>query len=103
MDQNNEDVYKSLFNVESFNEIQADNIDETNENELNVRIVNLINQFRLDNNSVTQPYRTYFISEKSINSNNELKALLSEDQYKDEPYYVDYLANVHSLIQNKMS
>ena len=58
---------------------------------------------RADNNSVTQPYRVFFITEKNISNNNELKSLLSEDSYKDEPYYVDYLANVHSLIQNKMS
>lgn len=63
--------------------------------------MNIINQMRADNGGPIQPFRTFFISEKNIN-NDELKSLLCEDQYKDEPYYVDYLAGIHKMIQEKL-
>jgi hypothetical protein len=87
--------------VNSFPEIISEGIQE-NDNDLCIRIFNIINQMRIDNGGIIQPVRTFFLTEKTIN-NDELKYLLCEDQYKDEQYYVDYLANIHSLIQNKMS
>jgi len=57
---------------------------------------------RTDNKGATQPLRIYFLNEKSI-MKDELTSLLCEDQYRDELFYVDYLADIHSKIQNKMN
>ena len=105
MDQNKSEFYQSVFGCQSFKEInqnEFESLDEQNESDLNIRILNLINQMRIDNRGVTQPLRFFFINEKSI-MKDELISLLCEDQYKDELFYVDYLAEVHQSIQNKMS
>lgn len=101
LNQNNPEVYQQLFEVNSFEEITYENINEANESDLNQRVVNIINQMRSDNGGQIQPYRTFFITEKNIN-NEELKSLLCEDQYKDEVYYVDFLAKIHKIIQDKL-
>ena len=67
-----------------------------------MRLVNLVNQFRSDNKGLVQPLRMYFIDEKKILSQ-ELTSFLTEDQYKDEVFYVDFLADIHSKIQSKMN
>ena len=102
LNQNKQEVYESLFNCDDYNTIEKDNIDESNESELNIRLFNIINQLRQDNSGIVQPYRTFFINEKQI-QNDELISLLSEDHYKEEPFYVDYLADIHGQIQSKMS
>jgi len=79
-----------------------DQLDENNENELNKRTLNLINQMRTDNKGVVQPLRIYYLNEKSV-LKDELTNLLCEDQYRDEDFYVDFLAKVHSDIQSKLS
>lgn len=87
--------------MSEFSQITQDNLDEENISELNKRIFNLINQMRLLNGS-TQPIRLLFINESTI-LNDELRSLLSEDGYKDEQFYVDFLADIHGQIQNKLS
>ena len=91
-----------MFNTSQFATISQDNLDESNDSDLNQRIFNLINQLRLDNSGITQPFRCFFLGESNIN-HDELKSLLCEDQYKGEQYYVDFLADVHGQIQSKMN
>ena len=56
---------------------------------------------RSDNDGVTQPYRTYLLNEKTVMSD-DLRGLLCEDNFKDEQFYVDFLADIHGQIQAKM-
>ncbi len=56
---------------------------------------------RNDNDEITQPYRTFFLTEKTV-FNDELRGLLCEDNFKDEQFYVDFLADVHGQIQANM-
>ncbi len=104
-DQIEQSFYKEIFHVDSFSEInqlEFDQLDESNESEINKRLISLINQFRADNKGLVQPFRSYFLTEKTV-LRDELTSLLCEDKYRDEPFYVDFLAEVHSIIQNKMS
>lgn len=104
-DQNKPEFYESVFYVNDFSQIDLskfEQLDESNESDINVRLLNLINQMRTDNRGVVQPLRIFFINEKSV-MKDELTNLLCEDQYRDEPFYVDYLADVHSKIQGKMN
>lgn len=104
-DQVEESFYKNVFQVKSFSEINAlevDQLDEANDSELNKGILNLIGQLRFDNKGHVQPFRSYFLTEKTI-MRDELVSLLSEDKYRDEPFYVDFLAEVHNNIQQKLS
>lgn len=57
---------------------------------------------RIENFGNWQPYRTFLYDEKSINKD-DLVSLLCEDQYRDELFYVDFLADVHGQIQSKMN
>jgi len=103
-DQIEESFYQDVFGVNSFSEInQAEQIllDESNESELNKRLLSLVGQMRTDNKGVVQPLRMYFLNEKTIHKD-ELINHLCEDQYRDETFYVDYLAEVHQNIQTKM-
>jgi hypothetical protein len=60
---NNEELYLELFGVytweEASNNYEA--LNESNESDLNVRVLNIINQLRKDNRGVTQPSRLNFI------------------------------------------
>lgn len=105
MDQIKNEFYESLFNVSTFKDIDVNEfsqLDETNENELNTRILNIVNQMRTDNKGIVQPLKIHYLTEKTI-MNDELTSLLCEDHYKDEHFYVDYLAEIHQNIQTKMS
>jgi hypothetical protein len=56
----NEEVYSDLFGVNNFEnllELNLENLDETNTNPLNVKIFNIINQLRKENNGRTQPIK----------------------------------------------
>ena len=56
----NEEVYSDLFGVNNFEnllELNLENLDETNINPLNVKILNIINQLRKENNGRTQPIK----------------------------------------------
>lgn len=77
-------------------------MDENSDDCLTQRIQNLINQMRTDNKGVTQPLRIYFLNEKQV-TKEEVATMLCEDHYKDESFYVDFLADVHQNIQNKMN
>ncbi len=58
------DFYEQMFGVSDFgeaSELNVEGLDEGNSNELNVRMVNLVSQFRKDNKGVTQPFRIYFL------------------------------------------
>lgn len=77
-------------------------MNENNTNEINIRINNLINQFRMDNKGINQPVRIYFLNEKEINKD-ELVSQMVEDSYKGEKFYVDFLAELHQKIQQKLS
>lgn len=104
-DQINSLFYSEIFEVESFYKIDRSEIkqlDENNTNELNVRINNLINQFRQDNKGLNQPIRMYFLTEKDINKE-ELTSQMAEDSYLGEKFYVDFLAELHQKIQQKLS
>lgn len=104
-DQINSLFYSEIFEVESFYKIDRSEIkqlDENNTNELNVRIYNLINQFRQDNKGLNQPIRMYFLTEKDINKE-ELTSQMAEDSYLGEKFYVDFLAELHQKIQQKLS
>lgn len=56
----NEEVYSDLFNVNNFDnliELNMENLDETNTNPLNQKILNIISQLRKENNGKTQPIK----------------------------------------------
>lgn len=57
---------------------------------------------RIENFGNIQPYRTFLYDQNCINKE-DFASLLCEDQYKDELFYVDYLADVHVQIQSKMN
>lgn len=53
-----------VFNLSSFDEVvnnQIESIDESNTNPLNLKLLNVINQLRIDNRGITQPTRLYLI------------------------------------------
>ena len=53
-----------MFSEKSFGELinaNPENLDETNENELNVRIVNIVNQIRTENKGIHQPLKFLFV------------------------------------------
>jgi hypothetical protein len=59
-----EEFYYELFGVNSYEaaiELHLDSLDESNGNDLNVRIVNIINQLRKENKGLTQPLRLSFM------------------------------------------
>jgi hypothetical protein len=56
----NEEFYQELFGVENFDSLLEQNIeclDESNTNDLNDRIFNIINQLRKENFGFTQPIK----------------------------------------------
>lgn len=56
----------------------------------------------MDNKGINQPVRIYFLNEKEINKD-ELVSQMVEDSYKGEKFYVDFLAELHQKIQQKLS
>jgi len=53
-----------VFRVNSFEELiqlNPQSLEDTNENELNIRLVYVLNQIRIDNNGVYQPLKILFI------------------------------------------
>lgn len=97
--------YKDIFQVNSFediNSLEFDQLDENNESDLNKRVINLVNQLRSDNKGFVQPFRPYFLNEKTV-MRDELASLLCEDKYRDESFYVDFLAEIHQTIQSKLN
>ena len=53
-----------MFNVNSFEEMinaKIEALDETNESDLNIRLLNIINQIRLNNKGVQQPLKIIYI------------------------------------------
>lgn len=98
-DQCEPEVYQSLFGVNSFKEINPDVEQLTEkENDLNIRVNNLMNQEKTLN-KIPQNVKIILVTEKNILSDN-ITSLLCEDGYKDEPYYVDFLATIHLNIQS---
>ena len=57
---------------------------------------------KIDNKASVQPVKLNFLTEKTVNKE-DLTCLLCEDQFRDESFYVDFLADVHASIQNKMN
>jgi protein transport protein SEC24 len=56
--------FQELFGVDSFDlalGLNVESLDENNTNDLNVRILNIINQLRKDNYGSTQPVKIYFL------------------------------------------
>lgn len=56
--------YQELFGVDSWEEAvnpNTDTLDESNSNDLNVRILNVVNQLRKDNKGAIQPLRVLFL------------------------------------------
>lgn len=106
--------YQELFGVNSWEEavaLNVDTLDESNTNDLNTRILNIVNQLRKDNKGKIQPARVIFLeyiyfiiifSDKSY-SHPELVSILIEDKTKFESNYVDFLCNLHEEIQKKMN
>lgn len=104
-DQIQEEFYREVFLCNSYNDInqtEYEQLSEDNENDLNRRLLNLISQMRTDNKGSVQPVRIYYLNEKSIYKE-ELISLLVEDKYRDEPFYVDFLAEIHQNIQSKLN
>ena len=100
-DKLNKDFYFNLFNLNSFEEIKKNKIlslDEDNENNLNVKLFNIIYQLRNENNGFNQPIRLFLFNEKNIYDNN-LLYLLIEDKIGFEPNYPDFLFKLNNLIQ----
>ena len=53
-----------MFGVSSFDELASSNIDsldESNNNDINIRIINIVNQIRTDNKGIHQPLKFLFI------------------------------------------
>ena len=101
-DKLNKDFYFNLFNLNSFEEIKINKIlslDEDNENNLNVKLFNIIYQLRNENNGFNQPVRLFLYNEKDIYDNN-LLYLLIEDKIGFEPNYPDFLFKLNNLIQS---
>ena len=101
-DKLNKDFYLNLFNLNSFEEIKKNKIlslDEDNENNLNVKLFNIIYQLRNENNGFNQPIRLFLFNEKNIYDNN-LLYLLIEDKIGFEPNYPNFLFKLNNLIQN---
>ena len=101
-DKLNKDFYFNLFNLNSFEDIKKNKIlslDEENENNLNVKLFNIIYQLRNENSGFNQPIRLFLYNEKNIYDNN-LLYLLIEDKIGFEPNYPNFLFKLNNLIQN---
>ncbi len=100
-DKLNSEFYYNLFNMKTFEEIKENNIlslDEENQNYLNLRLLNIIYQLRIENNGYNQPVRIFLYNEKNIYDNN-LLYLLIEDKIGSEKSYSDFLFNLNNSIQ----
>jgi hypothetical protein len=59
-----EEFYTELFGVSSYEEavsLNLDALDDGNGNDLNIRILNIVNQLRKENKGHTQPVRLIFL------------------------------------------
>ena len=100
-DKLNSEFYYNLFNMKTFEEIKENNIlslDEENQNYLNLRLLNIIYQLRIENNGYNQPVRIFLYNEKNI-YDNILLYLLIEDKIGSEKSYSDFLFNLNNSIQ----
>ena len=98
------EFYKSLFGVNSYDELIESGIttlDEENDNDLNQRILNIISQLRKENSGHFQPIRLLFFTNRDI-YNPQLTSMLVEDQIEGESNYSDYLTKIHKQIQARL-
>ena len=72
-------------------------LDEDNENNLNVKLFNIIYQLRNENSGFNQPITLFLYNEKNI-YDNILLYLLIEDKIGFEPNYPDFLFKLNNLI-----
>ena len=99
------DFYYSLFKLNSFQEIIDNGINslsEDNDDDLNIRILNIISQLRKENFGHFQPIRIFFFKNDDIR-NPLLSNLLIEDAINDECNYSDYLTKIHRQIQTRIN
>ncbi|KAH8740745.1 component of COPII coatamer [Cryptosporidium ryanae] len=99
-----------LFGVDNINSDNYNRISLINENiemeisKINIgsRISNVIQQIRTDRFSISTYMPINIVSNFSQRLESKLKALLVEDPYGYETSYVDFLCNVHKLVQSKL-
>lgn len=95
------DFYQHIFNLPTWSDCVEENVNDifADDNiDLNVRIRNIIEEIRNENEGKIQPLRIYFLNENNF-SNICLSQYLLEDEYESEKCYVDELCRLHKDIQ----
>ena len=96
--------YNDLFGVDTFDEaksIEDIGLDEDNQNDINIRLVNIISELRKENSGHFQPVRIFFFGENGI-INPVLTDLLKEDRIEEYDNYPSYLCTLHKEIQARI-
>ncbi|KAH7649934.1 SEC24C-like component of COPII coatamer of ER-golgi vesicles [Cryptosporidium bovis] len=103
-------IINDLFGVDNINSDNFNKISlitesiEMDVSKMNIRsrISNIIQQIRTDRFSISTYMPVIIVSNYSQKLESKLKALLVEDPYGCEMSYVDFLCNVHKLVQSKL-
>ncbi|EEA05512.1 Sec23/Sec24 zinc finger domain-containing protein [Cryptosporidium muris RN66] len=101
-------VIREIFNVDFITKENIDtlevptNINESNNTTIASRLSNIIYQIRMDRSNIANHLPIKLVSSVTELNEARFKHLLIEDAIGCESSYVDFLCNVHKLVQNKL-